>query len=62
MDAASLSELPQLVSLTLNTNNLTTLTGDLVAALPRLQSLRLEHNKLVCDCRYPRQVLRTSND
>ena len=53
MDAVSLSELPQLVSLTLNTNNLTTLTGDLVSALPRLQSLRLEHNKLVCDCRYP---------
>ena len=35
LDAASLSDLPQLVSLTLNTNNLTTLSGDLVAGLPR---------------------------
>lgn len=51
MDKASLRDLPQLVSLTLNTNNLTTLSGDLVQGLPRLQSLRLEHNKLECDCR-----------
>ena len=50
LDAASLSDLPQLVSLTLNTNNLTTLSGELVAGLPRLQSLRLEHNQLSCDC------------
>ena len=50
LDPASLSDLPQLVSLTLNTNNLTSMSGDLVAGLPRLQSLRLEHNQLSCDC------------
>ena len=45
------SELPQLVSLTLHTNNLTSLAEEVISDLPRLQSLRLEHNQLECDCR-----------
>ena len=44
------SGLPQLVSLTLHTNNLTSLAEEVINDLPRLQSLRLEHNKLACDC------------
>ena len=43
--------LPQLVSLTLHTNNLTSMVEEVIMDLPRLQSLRLEHNKLSCDCR-----------
>ena len=42
--------LPQLVSLTLHTNNLTSMVEEVITDLPRLQSLRLEHNKLECDC------------
>ena len=45
------SELPQLVSLTLHTNNLTSLAEEVISDLPRLQSLRLEHNKLACNCK-----------
>ena len=43
--------LPQLVSLTLHTNNLSSLAAEVITELPRLQSLRLEHNQLQCDCR-----------
>lgn len=43
--------LPQLVSLTLHTNNLTSMVEEVITDLPRLQSLRLEHNQLKCDCR-----------
>ena len=39
------------MSLTLHTNNLTGLSEEVISDLPRLQSLRLEHNKLSCDCR-----------
>ena len=39
------------MSLTLHTNNLTSLAEDVITELPRLQSLRLEHNKLECNCR-----------
>ena len=35
---------------TLQTNNLTTLSSEVVSQLPRLQSLRLENNHLLCDC------------
>ena len=45
------SGLPQLVSLTLHTNNLTNMDSQVISELPRLQSLRLEHNQLQCDCR-----------
>lgn len=51
IDKQAFSRLPQLVSLTLHTNNLTSLSQDVVAELPKLQSLRLEHNRLLCDCR-----------
>ena len=50
-DHLGASGLPQLVSLTLHTNNLSSLAEEVITDLPRLQSLRLEHNQLECDCR-----------